>query len=133
MDLYSFQLTKSLLISLFLTKYLKMNMSRSSWLSHNNNEDFHIGLKQKVTNINEIKERYQNRKMLINKYSNLIMIKIPYSFINIYIYALEANIKSSYKKIPPFCFENISIFLNPDYEVVRNHPFFLSLQEKIKK
>ncbi|CAD51797.1 hypothetical protein CYL21_1169 [Plasmodium falciparum NF54] len=174
MDLYSFQLNKSLLISLFLTKYLKINMSRSSCLSHNNNDDFHIGLKKKIKNINEIKESYQNYKMLINKYSNLIMSKnsVPYkirlfeksdnnfdmqnyfkqyineidkylkiikhkydsySFINIYINALKANINSSYKKIPPFCFENISIFLNPDYEVVRNHPFFLSLQEKIKK
>lgn len=80
MDLYSFQLNKSLLISLFLTKYLKINMSRSSCLSHNNNDDFHIGLKKKIKNINEIKESYQNYKMLINKYSNLIMSKnsVPY-------------------------------------------------------
>ncbi|SOV14009.1 conserved Plasmodium protein, unknown function [Plasmodium gaboni] len=174
MDLYSFQMNKSLLISLFLTKYLKINMSRSSSLSHNNNDNFHIGLKKKIKNINEIKESYQNYKILINKYSNLIISKnsVPYkirlfeksdnnfdmqnyfkqyineidkylkiikhkydtySFINVYINALKVNINSSYKKIPPFCFENISIFLNPDYEVVRNHPFFLSLQEKIKK
>ncbi|CRG96662.1 conserved Plasmodium protein, unknown function [Plasmodium gallinaceum] len=52
-------------------------------------------------------------------------------FINIFLKSCEYNLYKSYKKIPPLCIENNSIFLNPNYKVVKNHSFFLSVEKKI--
>ncbi|KJP89394.1 hypothetical protein AK88_00837 [Plasmodium fragile] len=59
------------------------------------------------------------------KYDNI-------SFVRIFLNSYEHNLMS-YKKFPPFCVENSSIFLNPDCEVVSGHSYFLSVQERKKK
>ncbi|CAD2093217.1 conserved Plasmodium protein, unknown function [Plasmodium vinckei brucechwatti] len=77
--------------------------------------------KQFIHNINKcIKESLYNNNS-------------KYNYINMYLNAYSSNMKKSYKNIPPFCIENISSFLNPQYEVVSNHPYFLSVRQKIKK
>ncbi|CRG99324.1 conserved Plasmodium protein, unknown function [Plasmodium relictum] len=164
-DFYNYQMNKSLLINFLISKTLKINYS------HN---EFNIGVKKKIKNLNEIKEKYLSTKNLINKYSNLIKINnsIKYkflifeksysdldinayfrecineitkyikkvtnykydklTFINIFLKSCEYNLNKSYKNIPPLCIENNSVFINPDYEVVKNHSFFLSVRKKKK-
>ncbi|ANQ07369.1 Uncharacterized protein PCOAH_00018060 [Plasmodium coatneyi] len=63
---------------------------------------------------------------LTYKYDNI-------SFVRIFLNSYEHNLIKSYKKFPPFCVENSSIFLNPDCEVVSDHSYFLSVQERKKK
>ncbi|CAG9480419.1 unnamed protein product [Plasmodium vivax] len=60
------------------------------------------------------------------KYDNI-------GFLRIFLNSYEHNLINSYKKFPPFCVENSSIFLNPDCEVVSGHSYFLSVQERKKK
>ncbi|SCN59519.1 conserved Plasmodium protein, unknown function [Plasmodium chabaudi adami] len=86
-------------------------------------KDIDIGayFKQFIHNINKcIKESLYNNNS-------------KYNYINMYLNACSSNMKKSYKHIPPFCIENVSSFLNPQYEVVSNHPYFLSARQKIKK
>ncbi|EUD67939.1 hypothetical protein C922_01551 [Plasmodium inui San Antonio 1] len=60
------------------------------------------------------------------KYDNI-------GFVRIFLNSYEQNLIKSYKKFPPFCVENSSIFLNPYCEVVNGHSYFLSVQERKKK
>ncbi|ETB60348.1 hypothetical protein YYC_02653 [Plasmodium yoelii 17X] len=78
--------------------------------------------KQFINNINKCIKEY-----LYNHNNN------KYNYINMYLNSYSSNMKKSYKNIPSFCIENISSFLNPQYEVVSNHPYFLSVRQKIKK
>ncbi|GAW80179.1 hypothetical protein, conserved [Plasmodium gonderi] len=77
-------------------------------------------------------------KSCINEIAKLIKDAFSYKQENIgllciFLKSYEHNLLRSYKNIPPFCVENISIFLNPDYQVVNGHSYFLSVEEKKKK